>query len=52
MSAADDQGEARKAWQEVEKQDKASVVTRGGNRGARRGRERDFHNSPAADDSC
>jgi len=30
MSAAGDQGEARKAWQEVEKQDKASVATMGG----------------------
>jgi len=44
MSAAGDQGEARKAWQEVEKRDKTVVATRGANRGARRGRERDFHN--------
>jgi len=30
MSAAGDQGEAREAWQEVEKRDKASVATMGG----------------------
>ena len=30
MSAAGDQGEAREAWQEVEKQDKASVAMMGG----------------------
>ena len=45
MSAAGDQGEAQRAWQEVEKRDKAGVATRGANRGARRGRERDFHNT-------
>ena len=46
MSAAGDQGEALKAWREVEKRDKASVATMGGaSRGARRARERDFHNS-------
>jgi len=44
MSAAGDQGEAWEAWQEVEKRDKTSVAARGANRGARRGRERDFHN--------
>ena len=44
MSAAGDQGEAQRAWQEVEKRDKAGVATRDANRGARRGRERDFHN--------
>jgi len=44
MSAAGDQGEAQKAWQEVEKRDRTSVAMRGANRGARRGRERDFHN--------
>jgi len=37
MSAAGDQGEARKAWQEVEKRDKASVATMGcESRGERR----------------
>ena len=35
VSAAGDQGEARKAWQEVEKRDKASVATMGGEKGAR-----------------
>ena len=45
MSVAGDQGEAQKAWQEVEKQDKTGVATRGVSRGARRGRERDFHNT-------
>jgi len=35
MSVAGDQGEARKAWQEVEKQDKASVATMGGGRVAK-----------------
>ena len=29
MSAAGDQGEARKAWREVEKRDKVSVATMG-----------------------
>jgi len=29
MSVAGDQGEAQKAWQEVEKQDKVSVATMG-----------------------
>ena len=38
MSAAGDQGEARKAWQEVEKQDKASVATMGGRVEGREGR--------------
>ena len=47
MSAAGDQGEAQRAWQEVEKRDKTGVATRGANRGARRGRERDFHNIAA-----
>jgi len=47
MSAAGDQGEAQKAWQEVEKRDKTGVVTRGANQGARRGRKRDFHNKGA-----
>ena len=30
MSAAGDQGEAREAWQEVEKRDKASAAMMGG----------------------
>jgi len=45
MSAAGDQGDARKAWQEVEKQDRRGWQGRGANRGARRGWECDFHNT-------